>query len=422
MKKKFLAIAVACLMAASLVACGGDSGGSSTSTPASGGDSGSTSAPAGGGDKTRVTFAAQDDDTPGTQALIDAFNESQDEYEVVWENMTNDSGAMSEQLKTSLQAGSSDYDVLSLDVVWAGEFAASGYIDPIDDYMMDAGLKASDFNPGSMASGNYSAKQYTLPFFPDVGFLYFRSDIVSEEDAAKLTSGDYTLDDLYTMAETYKGQEGTTDGFTFQAKQYEGVVCSANEFTGNWADLSGGLETMKRFTDSDVTPADILNQDEAGVNDSFTNGRTVFARNWPYMWANLTDAVTQDQVDVAPMPNGGSVGGWLMAMNKNSENKDGAWAFMQFAATEEGQKIMSNKGGKLPGYNALLENQEVIDGNPLLSKPGFQGALNTTIARPVSGDYTKVSDEIQQAVHSYLSGGAEIDPTVTAVQAALDAA
>jgi multiple sugar transport system substrate-binding protein len=99
---------------------------------------------------------------------------------------------MREQILTSMQAGSSDYDVLSMDVVWAGEFAAAGYIEPIDQMMQADGLKISQFNAGSMTAGNYNAKQYTLPFFPDLGLLYFRKDIVSAEDAAKLVSGDYT--------------------------------------------------------------------------------------------------------------------------------------------------------------------------------------------------------------------------------------
>ena len=50
---------------------------------------------------------------------------------------------------------------------------------------------------------------------------------------------------------------------------------------------------------------------------------------------------------------------------------------------------------------------------------GFQNALKTTIARPVSAEYSKVSDALQQAIYPYLSGSAEIDPTVTAVEAAL---
>jgi multiple sugar transport system substrate-binding protein len=266
-----------------------------------------------------IKFAAQADSTPATQAAVDAFNASQDKYTVEWQDMTNDSGAMREQLVTSLKAGSSDYDVLSLDVVWAGEFAASGYIEPIDQYMKDAGLKISDFNSGSMASGSYNAKQYVLPFFPDLGLLYFRKDIVSEEDAKKLESGDYTFADLQAMAETYKGQGGTETGFVYQSALYEGLICNANEFTANFTDISNGLNAMKAMTDSEATPEDILNYQEGETHNSFAQGKSVFARNWPYQWGVIKSesAITTDQVSVAPLPNGGSVGGWPKICRKN---------------------------------------------------------------------------------------------------------
>ena len=77
-------------------------------------------------ERTIIKFAAQADSTPATQAVIDAYNAAQELYTVEWVDMTNDSGAMREQILTSMQAGSSDYDVLSMDVVWAGEFAAAG--------------------------------------------------------------------------------------------------------------------------------------------------------------------------------------------------------------------------------------------------------------------------------------------------------
>jgi multiple sugar transport system substrate-binding protein len=50
---------------------------------------------------------------------------------------------------------------------------------------------------------------------------------------------------------------------------------------------------------------------------------------------------------------------------------------------------------------------------------GFQKALSTTIARPVSAQYSKTSDTIQINVHKYLSGSQAVDATVTAVQDAL---
>lgn len=366
-----------------------------------------------------LKFAAQGDSTPATQAVIDAFNASQDAYKVEWIDMTNDSGAMREQLITSLKAGSTEYDVLSMDVVWAGEFAAAGYIEPLDMLMEDAGLKIEDYNAGSMASGAYNGKQYVMPFFPDLGLLYFRKDIVSEEDAAKLVSGDYTFADLQTMAEKYMGQAGTTDGFVFQSSLYEGLVCNANEFTANWTDIKGGLEAMKALIASKATPENIMTYTEGETFNSFIKGGSVFARNWPYQWGGIKSdgTITTDQVGIAPLPGGSTVGGWLLAINKNSLQQEGAFEFIKFLNSEEGQIVMSQ--AYLPGYNTMLENEKVIANNELLSMEGFKNALKTTIARPVSAEYAKVSDALQQAVYAYLSGAADIDATVTAVEAAL---
>jgi multiple sugar transport system substrate-binding protein len=320
-----------------------------------------------------------------------------------------------------LRAGSAEYDVVSLDVVWAGEFASAGFIEPLDVFMQSSGLRVPQFNAGSMASGRYSARQFVLPFFPDLGFLYFRSDIVSAEDYARLVAGNFTLEDLYAMANEYKGQGGTSYGIVYQSALYEGLTCNVNEFTANWTNIRGGLEMMRRFTDSDITPANILNFTEGETHNAFIHGQTVFARNWPYQWGMIASegSIDQSQVSVAPLPGGGTVGGWLLAMNANSENKDGAWALMEFMATHEGQKLFSTTGGYLPGFNDTLNDPAVIAGNELLTKEGFQNALLTTIARPVSAEYARVSDAIQRATHGFLAGSVDLDTAVSEIEAAL---
>jgi multiple sugar transport system substrate-binding protein len=368
-----------------------------------------------------IKFAAQNDNTPATQALINAFNESQDKYEVTWVQMTNDSAQMHDQLLNTLSSGSAEYDILSMDVVWAGEFAGAGYLEPIDVQMNKDGLNKEDFNAGSMASGNYKGKQYTLPFFPDLGLLYFRKDIVTEEDAAKLVSGNYTYDDLYAMSEKYAGQGGTDFGFVYQSKQYEGLTVNVTEFTKSYADVKGGLETMYKFATAPFSPKDILNFTEGETHTTFEQGKAVFARNWPYMFGRINGqeegvTVTVDNVGIAPLPNGGSVGGWLLGLNKNAKNLDGAWEFMKFAAGAQGQKIMSQEGNYLPGFNALLDDKEVQATNVMLSYEGFQKALGSTIARPVSPDYSKVSDTIQIQAHKYLSSGEGLDQVAEAIQ------
>ncbi|MEQ6376831.1 extracellular solute-binding protein [Bacillaceae bacterium S4-13-56] len=376
-------------------------------------------------EKTKIVFAAQNDNTPATQAAIDAFNESQDKYEVTWTEMTNDSAQMHDQLLTSLSAGSDEYDVLSLDVVWAGEFAGGGYLEPIDMMMEDSDYSIEDFNSGSMTSGNYKGIQYTLPFFPDLGLLYYRSDIVSEEDAATLESGDYTYEDLAAMSGKYNGEQGTQYGIVYQSKQYEGLTVNLAEFTGQFENVEGGLQTMYDFTTADWTPQDILNYDEGATHTAFENGNAVFQRNWPYAYGRVMNPeesesqVTAEQVGVAPLPNGGAVGGWLLGINNNSANVEGAWEFIKFLAGPEGQKIMSTEGGYLPGYNALLDDEEVLASNDLLSFEGFQNALQSTIARPVTAEYSEVSDDIQVAAHKYLSSGEGLDEAVQVIEDAL---
>jgi multiple sugar transport system substrate-binding protein len=373
-------------------------------------------------DKTIIKFGAQQDSTPATKAMVAAYNASQSKYEVQWVTFTNDSAQMHDQLLTSLSGGSGEYDVISMDVVWAGEFAGAGYLAPLDKRISDAGLKKTDFNSGSMAAGNYMGKQYTLPFFPDLGLLYYRSDIVSKADAAKLVSGKYTYNDIINMATKYKGKGKTTDGFVYQSKQYEGLVCNATEFTKGFKNIKNGLLAMKQVSSSKIVPKDILKYTEGETHTSFITGKSVFARNWPYQYGMLTtkdSKIKPSQVGVAPLPNGGSVVGWLLGVNKDSKNIEGAWDFIKYAAGKEGQKIMSTQGGYLPGFNALLNDSSVLAANKMLQFEGFKNAIKTTISRPVSPEYSKASDTIQINVHKYLSGGQDLNATVTAIQNAL---
>lgn len=417
--KKWWSIFVTVTLVAGIIAgCSGNSG-----TTTKEGDNGA----AGDKEKTAETvtlkFAAQNDNTPATKQLIDEFNKSQDQYKMEWVEMTNDSAQMHDQLLTSLSSGSDEYDILSLDVVWAGEFAGAGYLEPIDARMKEDGISKDDFNSGSMASGNYQGKQFTLPFFPDLGLLYYRKDIVSQEDAAKLDSGKYTYADLGAMAEKYTGQGGTKFGFLYQSKQYEGLTVNVNEFSKSFEDVKGGLEQMYAFTNAAWAPQDLLNFTEGETHTTFEQGNAVFARNWPYQFGRIKGRedgvkVTVDQVGIAPLPNGGSVGGWLLSINKSSKNVDGAWEFVKFVSGKEGQKTMSTVGGYLPGFNELLEDQEVISSNDMLSYEGFKNALSNTIARPVSPEYSKVSDTIQINAHKYLSTGEGLEEAVKAIEEA----
>ena len=370
-------------------------------------------------EKTKIRFAVQADPTDALASIVEAFNNSSEKYEAEAIVLTNDSGNMHDQIVNSLSSKSGEYDVLSMDVVWAGEFAAAGYLEPLDTFIKDAGWKPTDFNAGSMASGKYKGKNYVLPYFSDLGFLYFRNDIVSAEDAAMVEGGEYTMADLLALAEKYAGEGETKFGHVYQSKQYEGLTCNVNEFTNNWQDVEAGLKLMKDFADSKATPDDILTYTEGETHNAFLNGESVFARNWPYMNGMAASGdynVKIDQVGIAPLPNGGTVGGWILGVNANSENMEGAKAFIKFIAGPEGQMLNATLGGYMPGFNALLEDDAVLNANALLSNPSFQKALQLTIARPVVANYSEVSDSIQVKAHEYLSGNGDLADAVKVIE------
>lgn len=374
-------------------------------------------------EKTIVKFAVQADNTGALTQIVDAFNAANENVQVETVIMTNDSGAMHDLLVNSLSSNSAEYDIVSMDVVWVGEFAAAGYLQPLDAMIQDAGWTPADFNAGSMASGKYKGKNYVLPYFPDLGFLYYRSDIVSAEDAAMLQSGNYSWEDLLDMAETYAGEGGTKYGHVYQSKQYEGLTCNVNEFTANWTNVENGLMIMKQFADSDATPKDILVYTEGETHNAFLNGESVFARNWPYMngmAASGEYTIDESKIGRAPLPEGGTVGGWIVGVNAKSEKADAAFTFIQFLSGPEGQKINATVGGYLPGFNDLLNDEEVIAANVLLTDPGFQNALANTIARPVAENYSEVSDTIQINAHEYLSGNGTLEDAVSAIEDALN--
>lgn len=366
-----------------------------------------------------IKFAAQADNTPATQAVIDEFNLSQGIYEAQWVELPSDSRSMHDKLLSSLSEGSPEYDVLSMEVIWAGEFAGAGYLEPIDDKMQEKGFKQTDFNEGAMAAGNYKGKQYTLPFFVNLGLLYYRKDIVKDEEAKVLESGNYTYNDLSKLAEKYAEQGDTETGIVFQSDDYEGLTINVTEFTNSFHTIKRGLETMKTFVDADYTPSDILYYTENETHDDFIEGKTVFSRNWPYQYdiiQNDDSPIKEEQVGIAPLPNGGVVGGWLLGINKNAEDKDGAWELLRYLTSEDGQKIIATRGGHLPGYNDLLTHPDVVATNDILQLEGFKNALSNSIARPVSPEYEMVSDTIQLNVHKYLSGVQDIDSTVTELE------
>ncbi len=417
MKKKFLAAFLAAAMGMTLVVgCGSGGSGKGESTEAKGEGT--------DGEKVTITWYSADNGSGAQQALVDAFNASQDEIEVEWIEGSTKSDDFKKQLTTSLSAGSSEYDVILMDCCWVSDLASSGYLEPMDEYMMDSGLSTADFNPGAIQASTYSAKLYAVPFYVDTASLCVRNDIVSPEDLEVLVSGDYTYRDLMDMAAKYAGQGGTKYGLAVQANQYEGLVCNTNEWTSNFTNVKEGLENFKEAVKADYTSDKQLSMIESDGVDLMTSGQCVMYRGWSSTYSNFTDEteVGPEQITPACLPNSGgsTLGGWEMGININSEKKEAAWEFVKYATSGEGNMVFCKTGNNIPGYTPNAESEELAESNEIVASEGMQNSLKITISRPNVERYNELSDRLQVAIHTYLSDEAEIDETVTEVQSLLD--
>ncbi|HEU5140088.1 MAG TPA: ABC transporter substrate-binding protein [Bacillales bacterium] len=372
------------------------------------------------GSKEKVTlvWAHGKDESGETEKIIKEFEKKYPNINVKNRNLPNNSGKQHDLYVTQLSAKSSDIDVFNLDVVWPAEFAQAEYVLPLDRFIQQSGFDLSKFNQGALSAAQFKGKQWALPLFTDVGMLFYRKDIVKQAPE--------TWDELIEMAKKHKGEKGTEFGYVYQAKQYEGLVCNIIEYVASnggqfikdgkvVVDSEGtlkGIKTMAQITQSDFVPGNITTFTEPETNQAFINGKSVFARNWPYMWATSQDeskSKVAGKVGIAPLPAGtkgsaASLGGWMIGINKYSKHKQAAWKFVKFTAGMNGQKIRAVVGGKIPAIPSLLKDEDVLKANPYFGKEGFQNAVKSAVSRPVAPNYQKISSIIQIEVSGAISG------------------
>lgn len=102
------------------------------------------------------------------------FMEDHPEITVI-QRTTPDAADQRHQLYVQwLNAGGDDPDILQLDIIWTAEFAAAGWLLPLDSFAPDL----ASFFPVTVAANRWERKLYALPWFVDVGMLYWRTDLL----------------------------------------------------------------------------------------------------------------------------------------------------------------------------------------------------------------------------------------------------
>jgi multiple sugar transport system substrate-binding protein len=382
-----------------------------------------------GGGPIELVFTSAPDDTETAGKLVQKFNEqNRGRYKVTLREGNADTGQRFDQLRTEMQAGGKNIDVILGDVIWTAQLAANGWISDLSDRFTED--MRADFLPGSVEAIIYEGKAYGMPWFTDTGLLYYRKDLLEESG---FDGPPKTWEELQEQALTVKQDSGTKFGFMFQGANYEGGVCNGLEYIwthgGEALDPNdptrvlidspeavAGLTTERSMIESGVAPEAVAIYHEDESAGTFLNGDAVFLRNWPYVYALLSDPaeseVRPEQIGVSELPSAdgqpgnGTVGDQPLYINATSPHQDEAWEFIKFLSAPEQQEFRAVEGSFLPTLTNLYDDPEIQESVPVVALA--KEALQHTRPRPVSPYYSDMSLEMAEQFNASLTG--EVSP------------
>ncbi|MFT4216408.1 MAG: ABC transporter substrate-binding protein [Micropruina sp.] len=411
------AITTTALIGGVLAGCG------SPAAPSSG-----TSAPAAEGIGP-ITFASGKDLTGAMPQLIDVWNKAHPDQKVTFLELAASPDDQRNSFVQDFQAKSGKYDVIWKDVVWTSEFAARGWLEPLDA----AKVGGDAILPAAKASATYDGMMYGAPFMTNAGLLYYRSDLVKTPPT--------------TWAELEKdcaiAKANKMDCYAGQFSQYEGLTVNVaeaiNSAGGSFLSADGKTVTVDSpearaglqhlvdmFKNGDVNQAAITYKEQESAN-AFLEGKLLFLRNWPYVYtaASAKDSKIKGKFDMAQLPgqNGvgvSSLGGINLAVSAYSKNKGTAKAWVEWMQSDEAQRVLVSVMNQASVRTALYTDPEMVKLSPYL--PTLQKSELTAVPRPQTPNYNAVSLAIQKNGYEALQGRMSVDDAIKQMAAELQQA
>ncbi|MCD6156292.1 MAG: sugar ABC transporter substrate-binding protein [Candidatus Atribacteria bacterium] len=222
-------------------------------------------------------------------------------------------GELYEKEKMELIAATGAYDIMIVYPKFLAEFAANGWLYPLDEFAQKLDAKLDDVTPGYRDFYcKYGGKLYALPYDGDVLNLYYRKDLLENEEERAAFKAKYgydlkvpeTWDEFLDVAEffTRKAGEklaGQVLERDFYGTAYYGQKDQIFAWWGNIFASLGGVyfdeETMEPAINSEAgikaleifkqihqyCPPDVLSYGYEELKDVFLEGDCFMVIQWP---------------------------------------------------------------------------------------------------------------------------------------------
>ncbi|GAA1986879.1 ABC transporter substrate-binding protein [Nocardiopsis rhodophaea] len=382
----------------------------------------------GEGGEAVVTFAVTRASGGDMDAIVERFNEDNPDARVRIVYLAAAADAQRNAMVQDLQARTGRYDVLYTDAVWTAEFAARGWLEPLDQER----FAGPGILPAAAATGMYQGELYAAPFATGTGMLYYRSDLIDDPPT--------TWAELIAACPIAEAND--MDCYAGQFARYEGLTVNATEAIasagGRIIDENGdvvvdspearaGLRFLvDGFREGYIPKAALTYMEDEG-RLSFQRGELLFMRNWAFAWPAMAEPGPESQVqgkfDAVPLPGldgpgTGTLGGNNLALSAYSDHKAEALRFIEFMHSEDVQRRWMAETNTPTSWKSNYEDDELMASAPHLVPQ--RRALDNVQPRPVSPRYNDVTNAVQKHVHAALSGSKSLDEAVTDLREELE--
>ncbi|MDK1476182.1 ABC transporter substrate-binding protein [Streptomyces sp. 549] len=362
-----------------------------------------------------MTLATAGDLTDYLGPLLDGWNRERPRERVTLVELPDSADETRAQMITELRSGGDRYDVLNIDVAWTSEFAAAGWIAPLDR----GGFPLGDFLPPVVDTATFGGRLYAVPYVTNAGLLYYRADVLRREGLEPPR----TWEELARQAREVAPKYGL-EGYAGQFLPYEGLTVNATESVHSAGGSFLRDEGARVTVDSDAArrglafladgvregwiPREALDYKEEESRQAFQEGRLLFLRNWPYVYslANGDDSEVAGRFGTVPLPGpdgpGTSVlGGSNLAVSSGSRHPRSAADLIRYLTSEPVQRKVLTDGALPPVRAALYSDRDLIRRYPYL--PTLRQSVLAAEPRAKSPRYDQVSLAVQAVVQDALA-------------------
>jgi multiple sugar transport system substrate-binding protein len=327
-------------------------------------------------------------------------------------------------------------DVLYEDTFLIKSDAAAGYLAPLDGYVK----KWSDWSQfpanARQAGEGADGKLYGIPMGTDTRALWYNKTVL-QKAGITVPWQPKSWNDILDAAKKIKASEpgvipfniysgkGTGEGSTMQGFEML-LYGTKNQLTtsdGKWVAGSPGFKDSLQFIHdvyqgglgptaqqaldpnwSNQTPA-LLSQNKLGISLDgswvSSNWGSAGVAPWKDWNSVMGEAKMPTQDGAAPGATSLS-GGWTLALGSKSKNPTAAWNFISLALNKDNSLFYATSNQNIPVRTDVANDPAYVKSNP--TNAFFADLVKITHFRPATSSYPAVSNNIQVAMESVMTG------------------